>query len=76
MTVFPFLVDDLESDVLIRRSSLEDDGRDLGLVLVLDDHVRRCFLVVDKIRVEDAGLTTIKSDQRTRTRPKKERVLT
>lgn len=54
MRVLPLPVDNLERDVLVRRASLEDDGRNLGLVLVLDDPVRRSLLRVDEIRVEDA----------------------
>lgn len=54
MRMLPLPVDDLESDVLVRRTGLEDDGCDLGLVLVLDDSVRRSFLRIDEIGVEDA----------------------
>lgn len=55
MTMFPFAVDDLERDILVRWAGREDDRGNFRLFLVLDDAVRRGLLRVDEIRVEDAG---------------------
>lgn len=61
MRVLPFLVDDLERDVLIGRAGREDDGRNLGLNLVLNNLVRRRDLVVKQVRVEDAAIYVSRS---------------
>jgi hypothetical protein len=52
--MLPFAVDNFERNVLVGGTGLEDDSRDLRLVLVLDDAIRWSLLRIDEIRVEDA----------------------
>jgi hypothetical protein len=59
VTVLPFLVDDCERQIFIRRSSTEEEYASIIVAFGLDQLVRRCFEFVDEIGVENVEFVTL-----------------
>jgi hypothetical protein len=59
VTVLPFLVDDCERQIFIRRSSTEKEYASIIIALSLDELVRRGFEFIDKIGVENVEFVTL-----------------
>lgn len=62
--ILPLAIDDLESDVFVRRSSAEAQNSEIPVVSARCNRILRCRIFVDQIRIEDVEFVALNDFRR------------
>ena len=57
--VFPFTIDDFESNVFVRRSGTEAKDGEISVIGTRSDGILRCGILVDQVRIENVELVAL-----------------